>query len=87
MITILDWRKCTTPSPDKWADIATIVIKVYSEGIVDVQGSAYISPLTGDLTILDFVKEDEGLYQCIWDNHEPYHVRLKHHHSKYILVC
>ena len=71
------------PCRGKWVDTATIVIKVYSNGTVDIQGSTYISPSTGDLTIRNFGNKDEGLYRCIWDNHEPYQVRLKQYHSKY----
>ena len=71
-------------------DIATTVIKVSSKGIVSVQGSTHISPSTGDLTLVDFVKDNEGLYSCIWDNHGPYQVQLKEFNSKYplsVYIC
>ena len=46
-------------------------------------GRIHISSTNGDLIIPDFDKEHEGLYQCIWDNHDPYRVELKHYDSKY----
>ena len=83
-ITFLEWRKCIIPCRDNWEDITTIMIKRSSKGIDNFQGGSIdVSPITGHLTLLDFNREDEGLYSCIWDKHNPYHVQLLYYNSKY----
>ena len=81
-MTILEWRKCVNPCSGNWSDIETVAIIASSNIIMNVQGSTYITPSTGALTMLHFVTENEGLYRCIWDHHEPYDVELIQYESK-----
>ena len=69
---------------DDWIELETVAIITSINTNRNAKGTTHISS-TGDLSIPDFVKDDEGLYQCIWDNHKPYNIELKQYDGKCVV--